>query len=74
MSPGWGDIGAGILRNQVLNGILYDYLYHLTHDMSTGKVYTEKEVIHFHSNCFNHYNVGRNGKRKFACILTFVEV
>ena len=41
MYLGQGDIGVDVLRNQVLNGIAYDYMYHFTLHMSTSKIYTE---------------------------------
>ena len=63
MSLGQGDIGADVLINQVLNGIVYDYVYHFTLHISTCKVYTENEVIHVHSHCVDHYNkVGSHEK------------
>ena len=58
MSPSWGNIGTANIRHQVRNGIVYDYLYHITLYMSTVIVYTEKEVIYAHSHCVDHYKVG----------------
>ena len=60
-----GNIGADVLRNQVLNGIVYDYLYHPTLQMSMGKSYTEMEVIPVWCHCVEHYKVGSQEK---ACM------